>query len=81
MSAITDFAAKEQVDIDALNAKLDSLATGVTGLDDAIKQLQSTVTGLTPEEQAALDAVVTQSDALVAKANAIDTTVPVPPTA
>lgn len=77
MSAVTDFAAKEQADIDALNGKLDSIATGVTGLDDAIKQLQSTITGLTPEEQAALDSVVSQSDALVAKATAIDTTVPV----
>ncbi len=81
MSAITDFATKEQSDLDALNAKLDAIASGVTGLDEAIKQLQSTVTGLTPEEQAALDSVVSQSDALVAKASAIDTTVPAPPTA
>lgn len=81
MSKVTDFAAKEQLDIDALNTKLDSLATGVTALEAAITTLQNTVTGLTPEEQAALDNVTAQSDALVAKASAIDTTVPTPPTA
>lgn len=83
MSVITDFVAKEQADIDALNAKLDSISTGVAELDTLIKTLQTTATSLTPEDQAALDAVVTQSDALVAKATAIDTTAPVaaPPAA
>ncbi len=81
MSKVTDFAAKEQTDIDALNAKLDAIASGVIALEAKITELQNTVTGLTPEEQAALDAVATASDALVVKANAIDTTAPTTPTA
>ncbi len=81
MSKVTDFATKEQGDIDALNAKLDAIASGVIALEAKITDLQNTVTGLTPEEQAALDAVATASDALVTKANAIDTTAPAPPTA
>ncbi len=76
MSKVTDFAAKEEADITALDAKLTDIGAGVTELKALIIAFQNTVTGLTPEEQAALDAVVTASDALVVKANAIDTTAP-----
>lgn len=79
MSKVTDFATKEQGDIDALNTKLDAIATGVKDLEALITTLQGTVTGLTPAEQAALDAVASASDALVTKAAAIDTTAPTPP--
>lgn len=79
MSKVTEFAAKEQADIDALNEKLDSIAAGIANLDTLITTLQGTVTGLSPEEQSALDAVSAARDKLVAKAAAIDTTAPVPP--
>lgn len=76
MSKVTDFAAKVQANDASLNTKLDAISTGIAALDALIRTLQNTVTGLTPEEQAALDAVVAESDALVTKANAIDTTAP-----
>lgn len=81
MSKITDFAAKVQSNDAALNVKLDSIVAGVASLEALITTLEHTVTGLTQEEQAALDAVSSESDALVVKANAIDTTAPAPPQA
>ncbi len=76
MSQVTDFATKEAVDITALNTRLDQIAAGVVALEALITKLQTTVTGLTPEEAQALNDVATASDALVAKASAIDTTAP-----
>lgn len=76
MSKVTDFAAQEQADIAALNTKLDSIASGVTALDALIVQLQSTIGGLSAEDQAALGSVASASTALVAKANGISTDAP-----
>lgn len=78
MSAITDFAAKIEANDATLKAKLEAIATGVQSLDAKITALEGTLVGLTPEEQAALDQVSSESDALVAQANAINTADPTP---
>ena len=80
MSAITDWAAKEDADLTAINATLDGIVTGVAGLDELIKQLQNSPGTLSPEDQAVLDRIEAASAALVTKAGAIDTSAPKPPT-
>lgn len=64
MSAITDFAAKTE-------ANFASVKTGIAALDAKILALQNSPGILTPEDQAALDQIVTDSGALAAAANAI----------
>ncbi len=76
MSAITDWAAKEQADLSTISTTLDGVVAGIAALDAKIVTLQGTVTGLTPEEQAALDDVAAASNTLVAKAAAISTDAP-----
>ncbi len=83
MSAISDFAAKQT----AFNARIDAGITGISGdvqkLNALIAQLQSSPGSITPEDQAALDALQTQGDALSTKVEALDALTPpaVPPTA
>lgn len=79
MSAITDWAAKEQADLDAISGTLDGVVTGIKALDDKITALQSSPGTLSAEDQAALDAIQQASKALVAKSQAISVTPPAPP--
>ncbi len=80
MSKVTDFAAQEANDLAAMNTKVDAIITGIGELDTLIKNLEATlpVDTLTPESQAALDALTTARAALVLKVSGIDTTAPVP---
>lgn len=79
MSKVTDFAAKEEADLTAIDTKIDTVIKGVADLDKLITDLEATLPAdsLTPESQAALDALTARRTALVAKIAAIDTTAPV----
>lgn len=81
MSKVTDFAAQEESDLKAIDTKIDTVITGISDLDKLIQDLEAAipVDTLSPEAQAALDAVTVQRTALMAKIAAIDTTAPTPP--
>lgn len=66
---------KASDDIAALGTNLTSIGTGVVNLDNTIQSLQAQIANggsvLTPADQAALDALVTQSATLATTANAV----------
>ena len=72
MSAITDFAAK-------MTANFATLKTEITGLNAKITAFNNSPGTLSAADQAALDGIQAQSDALVAAANSTSAPV-VPPT-
>lgn len=79
MSAISDFAAKQ----DAFNSRIDAAVNGLTddvqSLNDTIKELQNTPGAITPEDQALLDAIQTRSEGIAAKLEALDALTPPKP--
>lgn len=79
MSQITDWAAGEQVQLDAISGALDVVVTGVKELDKLITDFQNSPDKITAADQEALDVIQAKSQALVAKVKAIDTTAPTPP--
>ncbi len=79
MSQITDWAAKEQADLTAISTTLDGIVTGIAALDAMIVAFQNSPGTLSAADQAALDSIVTASDALKTKSAAISTAPPVPP--
>lgn len=76
MSAITDWAAQEQADLDKIKATLEGIVAGISALDKLITDLQNSPGTLSPEDQAALDAIKSASDALVTQSAAIVVTPP-----
>jgi hypothetical protein len=76
MSQITDWAATEQADLDAISTTLDGVVTGIAALDALITNLQNSPGTLSAPDQAALDAIQTASTALKAKSAAIAVTPP-----
>lgn len=82
MSAISEFAAKQ----DAHNIAIDASIAGVTGdiqtLNDLIKTLQTSAGTISPEDQATLDRLDAAGQAAADKVAALDAlTPPVAPTA
>ncbi len=81
MSAISDFAAKQN----AHNDRVDTALTGIQGdvkfLQDTIDKLQNSPGSITPEDQALLDALDARADVTASKLEALDAlNPPVPPT-
>ncbi len=76
MSQIMDWAAQEQAALAATSTSLDGVVVGVAALDAMIQAFQNSPGVLSPEDQAALDAITSVSGALAAKAAAISTTPP-----
>ena len=74
MSQITDWAAKEQADLDAISATLDGVVSGIAALDAMIQAFQNSPGTLSPSDQAALDAISSASTTLKDKAAAISVT-------
>jgi hypothetical protein len=73
-----------KTNLDATTANLATITSGIAALDTLIQNLQNSPNPLSPADQAALDAIVSQSTALAATAAAISTAPPgkvVPPTA
>ena len=80
MSAISDFVAKQtafnsrqSAAVDAAVASVTALSGDVQTLNDKITELQNSVGTVTPEDQALIDALVTQGEALSAKTEAVAT--------
>ena len=80
MSKITDQAAAEKADLDAISAKLDAVTAGIAALDKLITDFQNSPGTLSPADQAAVDAIQKAVADLRTKAEAVDTTPPAPPT-
>lgn len=76
MSAIKDFAEK----VNAYHAKIDTAITGLTEdvatLKAKIEELQNTPGAITPEDQALLDAIQSQLEAVATKLEALDALTP-----
>ncbi len=79
-SAITDWAAKEQVSLTSIGGTLTAISTGVAALDAMIIAFQNSPGTLSAADQAALDSIVAASAALNTQAQAINVTAPAPPT-
>jgi hypothetical protein len=78
MSQITDWATKEQASLTSISSTLDGIVTGVTALDELITRFQNSPGTLSVEDQTALDAIQAASQALVTKSAAIVVTPPSP---
>lgn len=80
MSAISDFAAKQQAFNADVSADLDAIQTSITNLNALIATLQNSAGAITPEDQATLDELQTEGTALQTKADALaGKTPPTPP--
>lgn len=78
MSAISDFAAKQKAfnerqakAVDDAVASLAGLVGDVQTLNDKITELQNSQGGVTPEDQALIDDLQTQGEAVAAKGEAL----------
>ena len=76
MSQITDWAATEQADLDAISTTLDGIVAGIAALDTLITNLQNSQGTLSSSDQTALDAIQSASAALKVKSAAIAVTPP-----
>ena len=72
MSAISDFAAKVESNFATIKA-------GIQSLDDKIVAFQNSPGALTPEDQTALDSIVSDSADLAQRAGTMPTAATVPP--
>ncbi len=81
MSAISDFAAKQNAFNDRMDTAIADLQGDVKSLNDQIAALQASTGGITPEDQAALDALQARASTIADKLDALDAlTPPVAPT-
>ena len=64
MSAISDFATKQNAHNDAIDAAVSGLTGDVKNLQDQIAKLQASQGQITPEDQALLDAIDARSSRL-----------------
>lgn len=84
MSAISDFATKQNAFNDRIDAAVTGLSGDVTALKAEILKLQNSPGTITPEDQASLDAIQARSEAIATKLEALDAetaNAPTPPTA
>jgi chromosome segregation ATPase len=79
MSAISDFAAKQNAFNDRIDTAIEGLTADVKSLNDLIEKLQNTQGAITAEDQALLNQIETRSDAVAAKLEALDALNPPPP--
>jgi len=82
MSAISDFAAKQNAFEDELDTAVADITNEIKTLNDLVASLQNSAGTVTPADQALLDQIQTRTQGLVAKVKALDTISPPPaPTA
>lgn len=72
MSAISEFAAKQAASNARIGAAISGITGDVTNLSAQIAALQASSGVLTVEDQALLDGIQAQGEALVAKLEALD---------
>ena len=70
--AIQAFAGRVNTFLDAIGTSVDGVQGDVTELKRLIKQLQDSAGGVTPEDQATIDALEARIGTLAAKAKALD---------
>ena len=80
MSAISDFASKQNAHNDKIDTAIDGIQGDVTALKDLITKLQNSAGTITPEDQASLDALEARAAALEQKVTALDAQTENPPT-
>jgi hypothetical protein len=76
MSAISEFAAKQNAFNTRLDAALAGIGSDIKTLNDKIAELQGSPGEVTPEDQALLDSLQTSAEALAAKFEAVDAMTP-----
>lgn len=80
MSAISDFAAKQKAFNDEFSSDFDAVQAAIQALNDKIAALQNSAGTVTPEDQALIDQLENDGQALVSKADALaNKTPPAPP--
>jgi alkylhydroperoxidase family enzyme len=82
MSAISDFAAKQNAFNNRIDASVTDLQGDVKNLSDQIAALQASAGTITPEDQALLDGIQQRTSTIADKLDALDALTPpaVPPT-
>lgn len=81
MSAISEFATKQQAFNARMDASIAGLSADVESLAEQIRKLQETAGQITPEDQALLDDIEKRTDAITTKLEALDALMPpTPPT-
>lgn len=81
MSAISDFAAKQNEFNDKIDTAVSGLTDDIKALSDLIKQLQESAGTITPEDQALLDGIQARTGAIADKLTALDSLNPPAPPA
>ncbi len=76
MSAIADFAAKQEAFNNRLAAAIQGVAADVDSLNAKILELQNTLGQITPEDQALLDQLQVKGEALAAALEGVDALTP-----
>lgn len=80
MSKISEFATAQNAHNDRQDAAVTDLQGDIQALNDKITELQNSPGGITPEDQALLDALQTRGEAISAKLEALAAlTPPTPP--
>lgn len=79
MTAISDFAAKQNAHNDKMDAAVTGLTADVVELNRQIAELQSTQGAITAEDQALLDAIDARGQAIADKLDALDAMTPPKP--
>ena len=72
MSAISDFAAKQNAFNDQMDTAVSGLTDDVKSLNDQIAELQASAGTVTPEDQALLDGITTRAQGIADKLAALD---------
>lgn len=76
MSAITDFASKQQAFNARIGGAIDGLAGDIANLNGQIEALRLQLGQLSPEDQAALDELVAAGEALATRITTLDEMTP-----
>ncbi len=76
MSAISDFATKQNAFNDRIDTAIADLQGDVQNLNDTITQLQNSPGTITPDDQALLDAIQTRTEGVTTKLEALDALTP-----
>lgn len=78
MSAISEYAAKQNVHNDKMDTAIADLIVDVKSLNDKIAELQNTAGQVTQEDQALLDALEVRGASIADKLDALDAQTPPP---
>jgi chromosome segregation ATPase len=76
MSAISDFAIAQNEFNDQMDASIADLQGDIQSLNDEITKLKDSLGGVTPEDQALLDALLARGQAIADKLAALDALTP-----